>query len=228
MTNASERTVSRAAVAAALALALLAVPLTACGGQAAQGGGSSSAAEQTQSVVVDVSSWKTLGDALAYDNGENNTAGWDEKRYITVFSTDGPVVRVVAKMDAETYEKLGALDATDEGYNEKFLEVMGGLPLESAEDLTDQKVTQDELDAYVGKTGQDLVDDGFAFESYWMYGGDETGAVMAKGPLAYNVTFDVSIPDEKAGDGGASIMGATITDAVYAGASMDATDPSTL
>ena len=228
MTNASERTISRAAVAAALALALLSVPLTACGGQAAQGGGSSSAAEQAQAVVVDVSSWKTLGDALAYDNGENNTAGWDEKRYITVFSTDGPVVRVVAKMDAETYEKLGALDATDESYNEKFLEVMGGLPLESAEDLTDQKVTQDELDAYAGKTGQDLVDDGFAFESYWMYGGDETGAVMAKGPLAYNVTFDVSIPDEKAEDGGASIMGATITDAVYAGASVDATDPSTL
>ena len=79
----------------------------------------------------------------------------------------------------------------------------------------------------MGKSGQDLVNDGFAFESYWMYGGDETGAVMAKGLLAYNVTFDVSIPDEKADDGGASIMGATIKDVVYAGASNEATDPTT-
>jgi len=228
MANASECIVSRAAVAAALALTLLAVPLTACGGQAAQSGAASSAAGQSQTASIDVSSWKTLGDALAYDNGESNTAGWNEERYITVFNTTGPVVRVVAKMDSGTYEKLSALDASKEDFNEKFLEAVGGLPLESAEDLTDQKVTQDELNAYVGKTGRDLVDGGFTFESYWMYGGDETGAVMAKGPLAYNVTFDVSVPEDKTQDGGASMMGAAITEIVYAGAARDATNPSTL
>ena len=215
-------------IAAMIAIALSAAPLAACGGQTSQDA-TDDTAGQTQAASIDVSSWKTLGDALAYDASTNSSASWDEEHYITMFTaTDGSVVRVVAKMDEDTYDEHAALDMSDDDYQEKFLEVMGDLELESAEDLTGQRLTQDEMDAYVGKTGQDLVDDGFAFESYWMYGGDETGAVMAKGPLAYNVTFDVSIPDEKAEDGGASIMGATITDAVYAGASVDATDPSTL
>ncbi len=212
-----------------LALALTAMPLAACGGQASQGSGTdSSTTEQSQSATVDVSSWKTLGDALAYDNGENNTAGWDQKHYITVFNTGNTVVRVVAKMDAETYDKLEALDMTQKDYNQKFLEVMGGLELESAEDLGDQKISQADLDAYVGKTGQDLIDDGFTFEIYWMYGDDQTTATFAKGYLAYHVTFNVTVSDDQTGDNGATVMDATIVSMEYAGASELATDPSVL
>lgn len=217
-------------VAAMLALALAAAPLAACGGQATQGDEAEpTTTEQTQTMAdVDVSSWKTLGDALACDSGENNTAGWDETHYVTVFSAGDTVVRVVAKMDAETSDKLDALDLTKDDYDEKFLELMGGLPLESAEDLGDQKLTQDELDAYVGKTGQDLVDDGFAFESYWMYGGEETGVTYAKGYLAYNATFDVTVADDETEDEGAAVMDKAIVSMEYAGASQDATDPSAL
>ncbi|MDO4806062.1 MAG: hypothetical protein Q4A07_02315 [Coriobacteriales bacterium] len=219
----------RKAVAALLALALTAAPLSACGGQGANGDDTEpTTAEQTQAASVDVSSWKTLGDALACDNGENNTAGWDENHYITVFNAGDTVVRVVAKMDADTYEAHGALDMSKDDYNQKFLEVMGGLPLESAEDLGDQKLTQDEMDAFVGKTGQDLVDDGFVFESYWMYGGEETGVTFAKGYLAYNATFGVTISDDKTEDEGAAVMDKTIVSMEYAGASQEATDPSAL
>lgn len=216
-------------VATMLALALATAPLAACGGQTTQGGEAEpTATEQTQAVAVDVSSWKTLGDALACSTGENNTAGWDETHYVAVFDAGDTVVRVVAKMDAETSDKLDALDITKDDYDEKFLELMGGLPLESAEDLASQKLTQDELDAYVGKTGQDLVDDGFAFEAYWMYGGDETAARFAKGYLAYDATFDVTVSDDQTEDDGAAIMDKTIVSMEYAGASQDATDPSAL
>lgn len=210
-----------------LALALMAAPLSACGCSAAQNGGADSAAAQkAQTAGIDVSSWKTLGDALAHDSGTNSSAGWNGERYVTVFSAGDSVVRVVAKLDPQSYEKLEALDMTQADYEQKFMEVMGGLELESAEDLTEQKLSKEELDAYVGKTAQDLANDGFTFESYWMYGGNETGVTMAKGPLAYNVTFNVTISDSQTEDNGASVMGSTVVAMEYAGASMNATDPS--
>lgn len=212
---------SKTVTATMLALALTALPLAGCGGQASQGGEAGSGDAGQAQAAMDVSSWTTFGDAMAYCAEEGkSTASWDEKHYVTMFDTnDGGVVRVVAKMDPETYKAFAKLDMLDEDYNEKFLEVMGGLELESAEDLTDDVMTQDELDAYKGKTGQDLIDDGFAFESYWMYGGDETGATMSQGYFAYDVTFDTSITDDQSEDEGAAIMGATITAIEYAGAS---------
>lgn len=220
---------SKTAVAAVLAITLSAVPLAACGGQASQGGAAGSdATEQTQTADIDSSSWKTLGDALAYDTKEMSGSSWDEEHYITVFAaSDGSVFRVVAKMDADVYAKHEKLDMSDDDYEEKFLQVMGGLELESVEDLTPEKLSQDQLDAYVGKTGKDLVDDGFTFEHYWMYGGEETGATMAKGNLAYSVTFDVTVPEDKADsdEAGDAIMDAAIVSMEFSGASNDAVDP---
>lgn len=216
--------------AAMLALALTALPLAGCGGQTSETEADDASAGQEQLAPMDVSSWTTLGDAVAYQAEEgSNTAAWDENHYVTMFdTTDGGVVRVVAKMDPETYDAFGELSILDDDYNEKFLEVMGGLELEIAEDLSDGVLAQDQLDAYVGKTGQDLVDEGFVFESYWMYGGEETGATMSQGYYAYNVTFDVSITDDQYEDEGAAIMGATIKAMEYAGASNAAVDVTTL
>lgn len=219
----------KTAVAAALALTLVAMPLAACDGQASQGGeGEPTGTEQTQASNMDISSWKTLGDALAFDTEDRSAASWDEEHYVTVFDTaDGSVVRVVAKMNTDTYNKHAELDTTDDDYDEQFLKVMGGLELESAEDITDQKISQTELDAYVGKTGQDLANDGFKFQNYWMYGGDETGASMAKGFFDYNVTFDVTVTEDESesDETGAAVMGATIVSMEYSGASNAAVDP---
>lgn len=61
-----------------------------------------------------------------------------------------------------------------------------------------------------------------------MYDGDETAITVAKGYLAYNATFEVSISYDQTEDGGAAVMDATIVSMEYAGASTDATDPSLL
>lgn len=212
---------------AAMALALsLTMPLVACGGSTSSSEGSDTpAAEESAAETIDVSSWKTLGDALAAKTDDYATASWDEVYYLSVFDTGEQTVRVIAKMDADTYAKISDLDAAADDYDEAFDKVVSALELESAEDLTDEKLSQDELDAYVGKTGQDLVDDGFAFSSYFMYGGDETGATMDKGYLAYDVTFDVTVPEDQTEDEGAAVMGATVTAIEYAGASDAAVDP---
>lgn len=215
-------------IIATMALALsLVMPLAACGGQASQGG-SGDTDEQTsvQAGIIDVTTWKTLGDALAVKDADGfSSSAWDENHFVEVFEGGEQTFRVIAKMDADAYKKANELDASMEDYEEKFTEAVSGLELESAEDLTGDKLSQEDMDAYVGKTGQDLLDAGFTFESYYMYGGDETGATMSSGYLAYDVTFDVSIDDDQSEDEGESIKAAKITAVEYFGGSDSAVDP---
>ena len=220
---------SRIVSIAALALAaVLAMPLAACGsGQGSQGDGaqaSSDTPSSTQAASMDVSNWKTLGDALAFKGEGNSTAAWDEGYYAAVFEAGDSIVRVVAKMTPEVYAKIGELDGMDSDYEQKFNETLGALELAIAEDVTAEKIAQSELDAYVGKTGQDLMNDGFLFQNYYMYGGDETGATMDKGNLSYIVDFDATVAEDQIGDEGAAIKGASIKSIEYAGGSNAAVD----
>lgn len=221
------RSISKGMAAMALAMAL-AMPLAACGGGQAQGGGAqnATAGQASQAATVDVSSWKTFGDALAAKTDEYNLASWDENYYVTVFNAGNSIVRVVVKMTPEVYEKISELDGSAEDYDAQFAKVTGGLELASAEDITSEKLSQSDLDACIGKKGQDLLDDGFVFESYYMYGGDETGATMAKGHLAYNVTFDTKVTEKQTEDEGKAIKNAKVTAVEYAGGSDAAVDVS--
>jgi GT2 family glycosyltransferase len=65
-------------------------------------------------------------------------------------------------------------------------------------------------------------------ESYFMYGGQETGATFDKGSLAYAFTFDTSVAEDAVEDGGQSVMGAHVVSAEASGAANSATDPSTV
>ncbi len=218
---------SNKAVIAALCLALSAAPLAACSSQkaddAADGGSSAPAAQET----IDISSWKTLGDALDVQT-ESMSAGWDENYYVCVFKAGDSLVHIVAKMDPDAKARMDEVDWTSEDADDQVKEAIGNIELVSAEDITDQVLSQDELDKLVGKTGQDLVDEGWTFANYFMYGGEETAATFENGVLAYSFTFDVTTPEEATEDGGASVMGATITEAEFQGAADSAMDPTSV
>lgn len=214
-------------VTAALCLALSAVPLAACSGQKADGAADGGASAPSAQAAIDPSSWKTLGDALSVQT-ESMSAGWDDNYYVTVFRAGDSVVRVVAKMTPEASEKIDAMDWTRDDIDQQLIEAAGALELVSAEDITDQVLTQEELDKFVGKTGQDLVDAGWTFANYFMYGGEETAATFENGSLAYSFTFDVTTPEDATEDEGASVMGATITQAEFQGPADSATDPTTV
>lgn len=218
---------SNKAVIAALCLALSAVPLAACSGQKADDAADGGASAPSAQAAVDLSSWKTLGDALAAQT-ESMSAGWDDNYYVTVFRAGDSVVRVVAKMTPEASEKIDAMDWTRDDIDQQLIEAAGALELVSAEDITDQVLSQEELDKFVGKTGQDLVDAGWTFANYFMYGGKETAATFENGSLAYSFTFDVTTPEDATEDEGASVMGATITQAEFQGPADSATDPTTV
>ena len=199
--------------------------LSACGGQQAaseSGSGADAAAAST----VDTSSWKTLGDALAVKT-EDVASGWDDKYYIVAFKAGDSLFRVVAKSEEGIQDKTGELDFLADDYNDKLLEIIGGLEIVSVEDLTAEVPTQEQLDAMVGKTGQELIDDGWAFQSYCMTGDAETGAIFTKGSVACNVTFDVKVSSEAADsdESGGKLKDAKVTLAESAGVSDDAMDP---
>ncbi len=175
--------------------------------------GASSAAAST-----DVSSWKTLGDALAAASG-NPGSTFDDNHYVAVYEVGDKLIRVVAKMRPGTYNTISSLDMLADDYSKKLADRAGDLELESAEDITANKLSQNELNAYIGKTGQDLISDGFKFSNYYYYGGNETGAAMDKGYLCYGVTFNVGVSDNQPEDNGAAIKDATIKAIEFMGAS---------
>ena len=212
-----KQTAKKAAVLA-FAMMLACMLLTACGQQessnsspSSSSSSSSSAAEQTETPAarLDVSGLKTLGDVLAVSSYCQGMA-YGEQSFGGVYQIDDSYVRVTAKMTPELYEQTNALDYNDKDYDKKFSELMSGLELESVEDITADKIPQETLDTYVGKTGKDMVNDGFAFATYFMYGEDETGVAMTNGYYSYDVIFDAKVTEDDTNDEGASIMDATI------------------
>ncbi len=178
----------------ALLIALMALPLAAC-----------------SSTSSDPASWKTLGEAL--DNATDDLSyGYNNDYFVCVFNSGDSVVRVVAKMDPDVLEQIYNLDFSDKNYDSKLEKAIGGLTLVSAEDVTAEKLSPEDLQALIGKTGQELADEGFVFESYFWYGGEQTGATLSKGCFSYNITFDTSITEEQAEDEGASLLNAKVTE----------------
>ena len=212
----SMKHLGKAAVLIALAICLGALPLAACSSSSGSASSSPAASDAAGSASaqagIDVSGWKTLGDALADQTGLLASSN-DDNYFMIVYNIGESTIRAVAKMKPGVADKLVDLDFFNPDDAEKIVKAIGGLELVSAEDISGGLLSQDDVNAYVGKTGQDLLDDGFAFESYYMYGGDETGAEMSRDYFSYTFTFDVHVDENATEDGGEAIKDATITDA---------------
>ena len=212
-------------VAWALTLGLVVMPLAACSAQGASGG--QSAAEDTtteETVAIDVSSLKTLGDVMAIE-GEGQTSAWNEEHYIYVTNANGAPLRAVVDLTPEIYSQIEELDFLDEDYDQKLADIIGGLELASLDDYSDQVPSQEELDALVGKTGQELADDGFTFSTLTMYGGDETVAELEKDAFRYEVTFDGTVDGDADGFDGSVVADLPVASAGFVGLSDEAMNP---
>lgn len=212
-------------VAWALTLGLVVMPLAACSGQGASG--DQSAAEDTtteETVAVDVSSLKTLGDVMAIE-GEGQTSTWNEEHYVYVTNANGAPLRAVVDLTPEIYSQIEELDFLDEEYDQKLNDIIGGLELVSLDDYSDQVPSQEELDALVGKTGQELLDDGFTFSALSMYGGDETVAEYEKDLFRYEITFDGTVDGDADSFDGSLVTELPVVSAGFIGLSDEAINP---
>lgn len=214
-----------------LSMALAVAPLAACGSSSGTDDGpeteqASQATEQITPDAQQIASWKTLADALPFAT-DSTSYGYDGKTFVCVFQAGDALVRVVATSESDISDKLAQTDITSDEYAEQLKNAVGDLAIRSAEDITDGIPSQEELDALVGKTGKELVDAGYTFESYNMYGGDQTGAAFAKKYASVDFTFNTSITEKQADsdEKGEAVMGAEVLEATYVGCSNEALDP---
>ena len=165
--------------------------------------------------VSDIGSAHTIGDVLALSNG-NYTAS--ESLYVTVAELDDVVYRVEAAMDAKTSEALLALDFEDPDYLQKFTDLVSPLPITRVENLTAQIPSREALDALIGKTCEELLNDGWTCEGWTLEGPELNELVfhLNHGPFAYDVIFDgvEDLPDDF---DEADLKPLTVTSVTYSG-----------
>lgn len=134
-----------------------------------------------------IGSLKTLGDVLAIQSVSDRQWSAYDKKIVYVFNYKDTVYRVISDSSQEIEDKISELDYSDEQVDKKFAEIISGIEIGKIENLSELIPKQEDLDKLVGKTGEDLLNDG------WYYNGgnlEKMEFFMCKNPFAYIVTFD--------------------------------------
>ena len=131
-----------------------------------------------------MSEFKTMGDVFAFESGNN---GYTEKYFGYVFEKDGIIYRAIAELPTDVSEAIWAVDFFDEHRDEKVREMVAPLPITQLDNLTEQIPAQEELNALIGKTGQELKDEGWIISAWQL---DDMTFTMEYGPFAYTVVME--------------------------------------
>lgn len=164
---------------------LMMFAMASCGGA---GGDNSDSSDSTASIE----DCKTIGDILNLDAEDVQTAVY-ENNVVYAFKLGDSYYRVRATISDEDQDKYIGIDYSDEDYEDQQNAIVAPLEIDEIENLDEQILTQEERDALVGKTGQELQDEG------WTYSGHDLETMefwMNYGPFMYTVTFDGKV-DEK-------------------------------
>ena len=141
----------------------------------------------------DINSVKTVGEVLkleidGYMSDEN------ESKFVYVFKYKGTTYRIYADITVEIFNKMQELDFLADDYDEKLLAIIGDVKVTQAEDMTKYIPTEEELKKYVGKTGQELLDDDFWTSGYSLMG--EQVFWMGHDLYEFSVYFNEDVPDD--------------------------------
>ena len=113
---------------------------------------------------------------------------------VYVFKVNDTYYRAIAKISKEDAEKYIAIDFSDEDYQEQQNSIVAPLEIDTMENLSEQIIDQKDLDKLVGKTGKELVEEGWKYNGSYDLG--NMNVEMENGPFQYTVTFDGEV-DEK-------------------------------
>ena len=144
-------------------------------------------------IPLEESPFKTLGDAFACQSEAYQAAASDDM-YIYVFDKDGAYYRVEAPITPELLERVDSLDFFDENYEQERTDLIGHLPITRVADLSACIPPQEELDALVGATGQELLDMGFEYGSGYSFD-DKAEMYLVKDLCEYHFYFNETVPE---------------------------------
>lgn len=153
--------------------------------------------EASDTDPIDASKIKTMKDVYEYDDGENHQESYSDTDYIYIINVDGIYYRAIASMPKDISDKIWGLDFDDDKREQKIKDLISPLEVTSFENLSKQIPGQEELDKLIGKTGQELFDEGW---TYWYYNLENMEVGMNQGLYAYIVTFEYDGPEMENSD----------------------------
>ena len=202
-------------IALILAVCLCAV-MSACGKQNAP----ETTTEAPASLQV-----ATIGEAEALENKGSVQTSVTDAAYVYVFELNGVYWRLTAALTTEQAEELWGLDISDDDYAEKSAQLTSQLAVTNCENLNGQMLTEDEMTALKGKTGAELMANGWT--SGFGYNLDEMEFYLDKGPFSYTVVFespDVPLENTDDFDEDAAIRDLKVVSVSFDGLGNTATD----
>ena len=164
---------------------------------------------------------KTMGDVYELE-ATHAFNDWSDSQYIEVFTYEDIPVRVTAEFSKDLADAVNALDFFDQDYNNKFAEIIKDCEITEIEDLSAGILDQKTLDGYVGKVGQDILDEGFEYGGYGFDG--EITYSMTKGLFQYAFLMDGVTEVGADFDGEEEFAGLKVKSVTYAGPSYYSTD----
>ena len=138
---------------------------------------------------VDLDTVTTLGELLGLPDVGSSLTG---TTYVYAFEQDGDTYRAICDVPEETAQAIFDLDFDDPDYDKKLNDLIAPLPVKVIENLTENLPTQKEAEQYIGKTGQELIDDGWTVHFYNL---DEMRFGMTYGVYSYDIIFEGKIKD---------------------------------
>lgn len=164
------------------------------GALAACGGGGDSGSDSGNDSGTSGGEPKTLADAFAVEVDDQSMVILSDK-VVYIYLSEGKLTRVEASINEDIYNEADAIPFDDEDRDQKVRDILGPAEITRIDDMTDTIPSEDEVNALIGKTGQELLDDGFALES--CYSEDESCTVnVSKNYAEYMLEFDGAVNDE--------------------------------
>jgi len=136
---------------------------------------------------------KTLSDVYGLET-EDFMEAYDQDYYACYYTIEGTTYRAEADMPEGLYDQIDAISFDDETRDDQIKELLGPVEVKGVEDVTALMPSEDDVNALVGKTGKELMDDGYEF-SYFAENDGYTSVSATKGYVAYLFDMDGVIKD---------------------------------
>ena len=137
-----------------------------------------------------IDSIETFGDVMEMDCTDVQSAVF-ENVAVMAFKYGDTYYRVTADITPEESQAIFDLEM-DENFDDNRDNLMKPFKIKEIEDLSSHILTDDELGALVGKTGKDLMEDGWTFSGHDL---ETMEFWMEKDMFVYTVTFDGEVAE---------------------------------
>ena len=177
---------------------IMAMAMTACGtgasgvsntSGASDASGDGIQAEASSGKTIDVNALKTFGDIFSQvpaDQLRGESIGYG--KIVCAIENDGITYRAIGTLSDELSSKVFAIDtSTEEGQKEEQ-EALKDVPVDTLENLSEQVLTDDQIKEFIGKTGEELLQEKWTPAGSYML--DQKCVYMDYGPYTYEVIFD--------------------------------------